>query len=263
MPDYVDHQLVLYHDIKTAGFQLGAGGTVVPIDVDYARGSLPSPIGVGQSLKITPTVYDDQARSKTHSFANCTSAILYALPIGSPAAATTLATASVPATPVFVVAKDLILEEWASWSDGVRLWFEFIDTDSKLRLWQDVTIESMIAASSATTYPETEDIAITNQDVSGAAAVTVPAVAGGMKRVRLDMSAGNFALTLYSAAHAKAGELQIVIVKGTGTCSVTPAGVETINGVAGVQTLQGIGANMTIIPYSSNWILLNPSLGVD
>lgn len=262
MADYADIQLLLVHNIL-AGFQLGLGGTTLPA-TDYAVTALPDNIPVGQSIKITPSFYDDQPRSKAHAFTNCTAAVLKGLPIGSSAGATTLATASTPAAPVFIIAKDTIPEEWAAWTGGVRFWFEFTDTDSKLVVWQDVTVESLLAPSAAVTYPETEDIPITTQDVTGADSVDLPAVVDGKVRIRLDMTAGNYALTLHSAANVRAaGEIEIVIVKGTGTCSVTPAGVETINEVAGAQTIQGVGSNMTLIKFDGDWILMNPSLGVD
>jgi hypothetical protein len=268
MADYADYQIVLYHNLKGSNYELGSGGTTVPTDVDYARGSLPPRIPTGVSIKIKTKFFDDQARSKYHDFTNSTGWNLYGLPIGNAASPTLLDTGTLTGvTPangevLFVIPKDTIPADWASWEDKVRIWFEITDADSKLIVWQDVEIVDM-QYDPDVDYPESEDIPRTNQDITGAAAVTLPAVAGGLKNVRINTTSGNYAVTLYSAAHAKAGELVCVIVAGTNTAAITPAGIETINGNSGAQNLSGIGNKMHLIPWNGNWIMLNPAPGID
>jgi hypothetical protein len=53
-----------------------------------------------------------------------------------------------------------------------------------------------------------------------------------------------------------------MIVKGTGILTITPAGAETISGIAGSQTIQGIGSNARLERYDGNWILRSPPLGI-
>lgn len=274
MADYPDYQLVLYHSLKGSDFQLGSGGTTVPTDVDYARGSLPAVIPAEASIKIKLKIYDDQARVKYHDFTNATSLKLYGLPIGSPGVPTLLSTGSlVGVTPaqgeaLFIVAKAAISEDWASWPDGVRVWFEIIDADSKLVLWQDVEVKGMTVDPDVD-YPESEDCPISFVDA--AADVTLD-VYPGLQVVRIDAGAGDVTVTLPGSGDQDSqgrtpGRIIVIQEAGANAAKVAmDAGdADGINGYTSTITLGGIGRGLDLVPNSgaTGWIHANSDVVIE
>lgn len=259
MPDYPDFQIVLYHNIK-AGFQLGAGGTTGATDVDYAVTALPSIIPVGASLQIKTKLYDDQARTKYHDLTNITKAYCYGKPVGSPEAATLLDEGTiVGVTPasgecLFLIPKDTIPEDWATYAYA-RIWFDIYDTNSRLFLWQDVTIRSLLY-DNETAYPESCDVDIYYVDVR-AADVTL-SVYCGTQVVRIDTTVAHRTVTLPASATLDGqgrgiGRIILVQEKGGNDAKVAINAGDTagVNGyTTSPITLGGIGKGLDLQPNS-------------
>lgn len=271
MPDYPDFQLVLYHDLKACGFEIGTDGTTVPTDVDYATGSLPELIPVGASLKIKTKIYDDQARTKYHDFTNITKAYLYGWPVGSPAVPTLLDEGTVSGvTPtngecLFAVPKDTIPEAWATY-EAVRFYFDFYDTDSRLRLWQDLAIKSM-QYDNATEYPDSSQVAIFY--VSPSTDLTL-SVYPGWQIVRINASAANVTVTLPRSTATDANGRtcgRITILHDLGAFDAKVAmNVNDAAGINGYTTspfiLGGIGKGIDINPNSAGTGWLHAAGGI-
>jgi len=256
-----DVKFLLYHDFKK-GFELGKADA--PSSTARAVASLPSKIPVTASWQIDTVLYEDQTNTDYLDLSGGSCA-LYGKPIDSAEAATTLATGSLGSTPAqgestFLVIKSKVPDEWAAFS-AVRVWAEYTLSNQQPIWWQDLQFIDMENDYSAN-YPESKNIATSYITVTNSDSPYTATAWPGRVVYLIDTSGGAVTFNLHSAATYAGTEIIIALADATANATITPDGAETINAVAGSQALTTIGDNLHLVPYSSNWINLNPSLAI-
>lgn len=261
-------EFTLVHNLLGSDFELGKGGTVLPSAETKARTALPAVIPAGASMKIVLLLYDDQVKSLLHDMMGA-SGTLSALPVGSPATATVLATGSISpyavadGKMVFTVAAGVIQDSWAAY-DAVRFWFELGGEAGavEITLFQDVKIKSMSQVESVE-YPDAGDIEVPIHDAS--ADYTVVA-APGLQIIRVDTTAVPVTVTMHAAADPNAGEVIIIHDSGANAAYVKVLNGDTINGFdayAAPVELGGVGRGVDLIPNSAGAGFTNIQHDVD